>query len=506
MKKRTARIVGTIGLLTLALTASNTHAQGLGFSTSPMDSSGAQQVVALDAKNGAPLVGAAVALQTPSLAAPVTVGTTDSSGMIALDPALLNGANVRIITVKKAGFETVTFASGPLGSVTLKLEALKAPKQAVVSGKTGGWEAVTDKQKVYAGLTFPSLSAADIADFDPNDFISPLDDTVQVFGNAAHIPSNIAFPKQSVQVSFLSVNLDKPTYRLPVAVGSPKRLVQIQGRVPSKAVMDAQGGGLSAYLNVIDQLKMARVGVSAPLTVSSDTIKDQTSTHEVQSALQVKSPKPPFPADLLVASVADMDGDHLSLAPTDLKLAARVSDTSVKAVTVATPKTTLGKAMGVVALAMDLEENNQSVGVRRLSGSLSNASGTNAVTPQAFLDVDKLADTSAVAKSYAIEAPEHGTGLLVFTTDSTTVWKVIALPEAGMVNVSSEPLKGLGKTVELAKITLDFGTHFDATQIHELATLGKLERFTRTHASAGVAKPLSALRSPLERLFGWFGN
>jgi hypothetical protein len=460
-------------------------AETLGFALSAQTTSSTEMTVTvLDEAKLKPVADATVSVSDGAQANATQVLSTDASG-IALVGNLQPG--LRSVTVAKAGFAAISVAGIDNANITFYLKALpKAVAQPLLSGNSSGWEPAANSSLVYAGITFRSLSVYDLSSFQAEGLVSPLKDHIDVMGDR-EIPSNLVLPRQDVRVSIFTVHLDKPKYRLPLTAGRETSLVLLQGNIPAKTLMDAaQNGGESAYLDVINKLKMSRVGLGSPFTPTKDATQDVTSTIALAPKHQVTPATPPFSANVLAAAVTDTVGDRTLLVPTDVKISAKAGE-AVKAVTLAAPSQAFGKTQNVITLAQDTKSN-------RVSGIVSAQAGKT-LAPGEFLNVAPLASLPSLPATISVTAPSHGLGALVFNSlpakgdaASFPVWYAYALPGAGPQSFSTAPLAGLKKLSDYSSLQFEFDAKkIDLQNLNGRDAMTGLKRFTRATATVANA-------------------
>ncbi len=475
--KNLTRIVSKVVVLALAVTAltafTASAAETLGFSVSSESSSSTEMsVTVVDEANLQPVEGAKVSVFDSAPTAMDQI--TDATGVLTFGN-LTSG--FKSVTVSKDGFSSITVAGLNGANITIYLKALPSQAaQPIVSGNTSGWEPIKNSNLVYAGVAFRNLSVYDLAGFRPEGLISPLKDHIDVMGDR-EIPSNLALPQQDVNVSIFTIHLDKPQFRLPLPKGKESRLVLLQGNIPARELMNAAQNGQAGYLDVINKLKMSRVGISSAFTPNADMSQNVATSVTVGATHQVTPSAPPFSANVFAAAVTDTAGDRTILVPTDVKISAKAGE-GIKAVSLAAPTSAFGKTQNVLTVAQDSNTN-------RISGIVT-ASAGKTVQPGAFLDVAQLQALTSVPKNFMVGNSDSKLMGLVFNSPSATdgapstpVWYVYSLPGTPPLRVAADPLDGK-KLSDYSSVQFEFGSN----QIDMMS----LKRFTRATAAITVAQ------------------
>ncbi len=451
------------------------NAATLGFSISPSaQSNGNVTVRVLDELTSAPIADAKISI-TDS-ASNTLEHVTDATGTFEFAGLT---AGLKSVTVTRTDYAAVSVLGFQSNEATLFLSALPTgDKQAILSGSSTGWESIADSSLVYAGVVIRSLSAFDLVNFDMNSLISPLTDTIDVFGSH-EVPSNLLAPSQKIYAGFFPITLSKTSYRLPLQADRETHLIHLQGNVPVDDVMSIIQGGGSPGIEIMNKLSMSRVGVSAAFTPKSDQTKNVQTTIALVPKYTVTASAPPFAADVMTAGFTDMEGDRLVLVPTDAKLAVKADQSaSVPAVTLSGPSQSFGANQNILTIA-----RNSSDG--RLTGIVTEKPGSK-VSPGAYLKIDKLAEQT-LPKSVTVEAPKNGLGGVIFQASDKNrsatpyaVWTVYTLPSAGKAIFDTAGLSKLksGKLDGMTSIQFEFSA-LDEAQIDGSTVMQKIKRFAR---------------------------
>lgn len=401
----------------------------------------------------------------------------------------------KVVTVEKEGYVTFTLVGVQSPSMTVYLKPLLPTlKGSVGSGTLGGWQASTTSNVVQAGLVFRSLSAFDLLTFQVDSFISPLKDEIDVYG-PRKIPSNLVLPEQDVFLPFGSITLDKPTYRLPITNdGKSIRLSGLHGEMKTSEIMNAVQNGGKFDIEVLNKLKFSRVGLTSTFVPNGNFKKDFDAALELVAKHKVTVNRPPFTADVLVASMTDLSGDRQTLMPTDVKLAINSEKPeTVNSVTLVGPSQNLGQSRNVAAFAIGHKG-------RRLTGIVVDKAGSQLKTGE-FLPVNELRDYSALPASIQVQAPARGLGAVVFESESKAatpgstraksypIWVVYTLPKAQAISIPTSRLAARNAQVSSYAVNqFEFGAGFSETELNGHTIMRKLERFTRASADKIVAQ------------------
>lgn len=403
---------------------------------------------------------------------------------------ITDGTNekTKTITVSKEGYAGITLVGVQADQITVYLKALpKSANPAIISGLMTGWQtrARTRGDSVMAGLVIKTLSAMDLLHFELDSFISPLRDTISVFGERK-IPSNLTLPEQDIYVLFGSIHVDKPTYRLPLRANQSVRLAAVQGEMDVNDILPAfQGGKMS--LTLLNKLHFSRAGLTESFTAQDGLKKNVTTTQTLTPKFQVQVTQPPFVSDVLAASVTDIHGDRQVLMPVDVKLAVNSDNpNTINHVTLASP-TQRASSSAVVTLAIGKKG-------RRLSGIVTAQPG-RIVRPGGYLPTRDYADTRSLPDAIDIQAPSFGLGAAVFealdspeSRTSHAVWYVYSFPAAGAYSIPTRALPNRDQIESYSVHQLEFDETFNEGAFDGLNVMQKLRRFSRSSAHVAESK------------------
>ena len=470
------------------LVAGRAHAETLGFSLSSSPAAGAEpsdiSVLVLDDSTGQAINDASVSVGDTLQDDGPSRGKTGAQGTWLVKGALARGP--RALTVNKDGYASLSISGLQSAQVTVYLKALPhvasaAGDTVIASGEMPNWPNVGDGNTVTAGLAFRSLSALDLLHFTTESFISPLKDTIDVFGSH-DIPSNFMIPDQDVPVLFTSIHVSKPSFRLPVARGKQVQLAGVQGTIAVGDILSIVQGGGKISMALLNKLTLTHAGLTAPMATDSDFHATIDATNELNPRYQVTPNVPPFAADVLVAAATDMDGSRSVLLPTDIKLAASASSPSqVQTVNLSGPDSSVGAVHDVLTIAMADKGH-------RLSGIVSGGADSR-VAPGEYLNADELADAPTVPDTISLQPLRTGLSAVVYESQGAAVWYVYALPGTDASQVPARRLPASTQVTSYSVMQLDFGSSFDARTVDGQTVMTKLQRFSRSSAKVGQPQP-----------------
>lgn len=498
--------IRSIALLFLAISASaQAHAETLGFSLADDGTSGDLQVEVVDELTGQPIPDAVISLGDASYD---DWNLTDHDGAAAFRPLTSLPKN---ITVSKQGYSALSILGIQSNRVTafLKRLATQAP-EVLVSGKVDGWQAAIPSgpdvlgKPVHVGLAFRTLGGFDLLSFNVGSVISPLSDTIDVFG-PRKIPSNIVMPKQKIPVLLGSITVEKYGFRLPVRKGAEMRLMTIQGTIDSSDLIDMGQSGGKIGAGAINKFTFTRMGLSQPVSPASDFQLNLTANTALVPSHDVTVSPPPFQSDVLVAAVSDLGGDRQSLVPTDIRapITAKAPPSGPVTVRIRSTAQQLGANQGVVAVAVTED-------MKRLSGiiaELGRSRRLGRAEMGQFLPVETIADSPSLPASVRLSPAPNGISAAVFESSITIpsrrpsanppkqkerrfpVWFVYSLPSTGAMEIPTQgmPIPASTKVRGYSLLQLEFSPGFDGRVIDGRTVMTGLRRFTRTSSKIGAS-------------------
>jgi hypothetical protein len=385
---------------------------------------------------------------------------------------------------------------------TVFLKPLQLPDQyTLVKGELGGWNPSPGKKFVQAGLVFRSMSAMDLLDFQVQSFFSPLKDTLEVMGKR-EIPSNVSLPDQEVAFLLGTLRLNKPAFRIPLYSQRKIRLAALQGSSKVSDVIAAvQGGGFNAEL--LNKLNFTRFGISSALEPIADLKLDFNADY-VLSPLQreVRITRPPFPADVIVLSGMDLEGDRQVLIPMDIKTAISIQNPNqIKEVKLAGLSESIENSQTLIVTTA-VGKN-----AKRLSGVITESKIANVQVGE-FINVKEIGDFRQLPDRVGVVAPLQGVGMLTLCAKGIgprfegmsevefpqnpgaektaeyhyTTEIIYVLPVAGEVKVPIQTVHSIPKISKYAVSQVEFNPAFDERIIDGNKILQKIRRFTSAFA------------------------
>lgn len=473
------------------------QAGSLGFSIENGDPS-SLQVTVLDEQTLAPVVDAQIEVNSLGNA------STSSGDWVAAD-------TLKAVTVSKPGYVTMTIAGVRGGHLTVHLKRLEiSVAEVIASGTVGGWSMPAHVQSpresgdsgepgalakpIALGLVIRSLSGLDLLDFTLQSVVSPLNDTINIWGDR-EIPSNLVLPPQSIPLLIGSAKVNKLNYRLPVPSGISSRLGVIQGKMMSNDLISiGQSGELS--LSSLNKFEFTRVGLAATVTPNSDFRQDVSADTALSPTHSVSVTAAPFAADVMVAAFTNLYSDRSVMVPTDLKTPISAS-LSVGPLADATTSVLLksmaplqGSTREIVGIALSPDN-------RKIAGVMVEQASAQLQLPT-FLPTPELADSLRLPATIRLPAAKQGLSSALFEAPrpkagptppgSATypVWMVMSLPEAGALSISTQTLGTNAASIRsISLATMEFSPDFDETRIDGLTAIQGLRRFSRVNAKIG---------------------
>jgi len=371
----------------------------------------------------------------------------------------------------------------------------------IASGTTGGWNMPASASEdtgvmakpVTLGLVIRSLSGFDLLDFSLKSVISPLNDTINIWGDR-EIPSNLVLPPQTIPVFIGSAKVNKLNYRLPIPSLVPSRLGVIQGRMMSDDLIAiGQSGELS--LSSLNKLEFTRVGLTAPVVPDADFRQDVNADTALSAAHAVTVTAAPFSADVMVAAFTDVHADRSVMLPTDLKTPISASLSAESAGTAApvslkSMAPLQGSTRAIVGIALSPDN-------RKMAGVLADQAGAQLQLPP-FLPAPDLADSAQLPATIGLPAAKQGLSSAVFEVlrpkaapthpgpATYPVWTVFSLPAAGPLSISTRSLGPDAASIRSVSVTsMEFTPAFDEARIDGMKAIQDLRRFGRVSAKIG---------------------
>lgn len=166
------------------------------------------------------------------------------------------------ITAYAPGYSVLSMTENTAHRVSLELLQLRSDDYAILGGLMNGFDSNDDSGRAVLGVAGKAFVVDDLVELDLGSFISPLKDTIDVMGER-QIPSNIALPDQSVSYILFPVHLNKPTYRLPMLMGTSSRYFAMSGTVSVSDAISALKS--NKPWDLINAITFSKAGVTAPI-------------------------------------------------------------------------------------------------------------------------------------------------------------------------------------------------------------------------------------------------
>ena len=442
----------SIGVLSLVFFAQLSHAETVGFS---LEAGGALNPRGID------------------------IAVMDDHTLEAVSNAIIEttDAKPRTITVSHPGYATLTLIGVNSERVTVFLKPLPTTDSQIIASGTMTDFIEVPKSHLIGGFVVRNLSAMDLLDFDTRSLISPMNDTIQVFG-PREIPSNFVLPDQHPGFLIGMVHINKPLYRLPMA---PKRKVHLVGIQAQVKIMDFLPGlSNRSSIGSLNKLVFNRVTWTDEITPDADFTMELGNFRDLVPTYNVTVSQAPFKADIYVLAVSDLYGDSQVMIPTDVRGAFDSSKSDpIVPISVLGPSEKIGVSAHIVSLAA-------SPNGMQFSGIISSDVGTD-VSPGAFSDVAPLDDKKPLPQVVTVQAPVSGLAMIDIVAEEDdhhmkNTHRVIVLPAAGSTDVpvatyASDYFKGL-KVHQYQVGHLEFSPGFDPDQIDGAKCVVGLQRFS----------------------------
>ena len=262
-------------------------------------------------------------------------GQTNAAGQFIASISESDLAQGVAVTAHASGHSAVSFLENVAHRVDLELPSIPLDTYAVLNGRLNGFKENDDDDKAMVGLVAKALEITDLVQLDSSSFISPLRDTIDVFGRR-EIPSNLVLPDQSFPIYFIPIRVNKPNYRLPALTGSSSRYFGVSGTVNVKSAVSAIRND-DAW-GIINLLAFNKVGVTNVIEApqgNRQTMKvDVNSDVAIRETLRLKTPRrTSADAETKRLAVALWEPHPGTFVPTDIK---QVEDKDLNLTTVAT--------------------------------------------------------------------------------------------------------------------------------------------------------------------------
>lgn len=257
-----------------------------------------------------------------------------------------------VVTISAAGFVRATyFAQVPQGQTyQMRLSVPQANYE--LKGASTGFQ-VKDKDGIGDfALVMPTMNKEALFAFDMGNFISPLNDQIEIFGQKFEVPTNVILPKQKENYSIVTVTLEKPNYRMYFQTPGKKRIFTARGQFPFKTVV-GELQNKKTFVELINHFtlqggSLKEVNITAP-SQGQDLPVNELVFNQTR---QFKSPAFANDEFLLAIPLSKYQGE---LMPTDLK---NINSNTVAKLTVAAGE----KPQLLVVVKKTAEQNNLSGG------------------------------------------------------------------------------------------------------------------------------------------------
>lgn len=129
--------------------------------------------------------------------------------------------------------EELKFSTTPLIS---KFKRAQTLQEFALFGTTLGFGNLRTDGNADFGLVLKSFTKEDLFQIELNDLMSTAFDKISVIGNSIEIPSNVTLPEQRERY-ILSINLNKPTYKIQFNSEDDPQIVLLHGQFPFSDVV-----------------------------------------------------------------------------------------------------------------------------------------------------------------------------------------------------------------------------------------------------------------------------
>lgn len=195
-----------------------------------------------------------------------------------------------------------------------------------LSGTTNGYGNLRTDGIADFGLVLKSFKRADIFQIELNDLMSTEFDKISVIGNDIELPSNVALPPQKERY-ILSINLNKPNYKIQFKEHEDQRLVLLHGQFPFDDVVKGfrNDQPLLKLADKFNIISFSEYSFENPLKLSKLNLDLKAGQNTHSSTVQIQAPKY-FTSDFnyVVVAMDQVDNFYLAnnltvLAPNEVK-------------------------------------------------------------------------------------------------------------------------------------------------------------------------------------------
>ncbi len=222
----------------------------------------------------------------------------------------------QVVTVSAPGYVRASyFGQIPRGQSFQLRQAVQSSRFELKGVGTGFQVKDKDDLADFA-LVMPAMNRQALFGFDMSMFISPINDTIEVYGNKMGIPSNVTLPRQKENYGIFPVTLEKPTYRMYFPNPGKKAVFAARGQFPFKKVV-GQLQGNQQFIDLINDFSI-KGGALRNVDISAPTQNLDLPVTELVFNQKKVFKSPVFNSDefLLAIPLSDYQGN---LIPTDLK-------------------------------------------------------------------------------------------------------------------------------------------------------------------------------------------
>lgn len=161
-----------------------------------------------------------------------------------------------------------------------------------LAGNTNGYGSLRTDGIADFGLVLKSLSKLDLFQIELNDLMSTEFDKITVIGNDIELPSNVVLPKQRERF-ILSINLDKPNYKVKYKTNEPQNLVLVHGQFPFEDVVNAfrNDQPLLKLADKFNMLSYSQYSFENPKSLSLISLDLTAGKNQFSDIVNISSPK-----------------------------------------------------------------------------------------------------------------------------------------------------------------------------------------------------------------------
>ena len=400
--------------------------------------------------------------------------------------AEFGSTNRGLVRVSRDGYTSVSVIGLPAtGDLTVFLTPyLSSAETIIYSGQFLNWNVEPRSKNVHSGAVFKTLSTFDLFHVNPDSFMSPIMDKIDVRGER-EIPSNIVFPKHIVKLPFPlgSLNFDKPGYRIPIRSHYQDSLTGVQLKMTATSLIKKVIGGGDMGMDMLNIANFTNVGWADPSSYSDPNSIDFEANIALAPKYRVRIESPDFTNEVLLASFVDLTGSGERLIPTDLKSIQFQTGNRIRTAEadLAGPVQPIGQKNQILALAIKGEGERVSAvlvdPVTRFSNSNTFLPGM--ALPQTMPAVPTSLEVSTIESGLTVLTIERKIQALALeVAPSDQLEKIIILPTAGKELVDLSQIDTDGVT-NLAVTHIDFGPNFDPESIDGTLLMKDINRFAR---------------------------